>query len=210
MRQGVPYSYAVLLECEPDGGQWLPSTDQAWPTDALRHASTLGFEPVVCGDGLPLIGPTLLATPDVLWHNLTLGFATRAEVELRNAWAPCRDVLLESLAPNTWPAPPSCETILHVTEGDYLLLLTRSSAALQQWLARQVATLLAATLSYADAEQIATWCLAEAVGVGIHLKDVTRDGELLLRGRWGRPEWTPLRAGDPPGDRFEVRLKRAA
>ena len=203
-----------MLECEPEGpAVWSPSADQRWPTDVARTASTLGLEPYLNSAGVPIVGPEILATPgtladDTTWHYLSLAFAEAGVALQVEAWAACRATLVDSLAPSTWPGPPGCDTILVVTEADYLLLLTRDTGLVRIWIAERLQA--AFTLTSSDALAVATWLIDALPDVGVCLRSIqAMAGQVQVRGRWGRGAGLMLRAGLPEGATFSLDLPRS-
>lgn len=211
-RQGIPYTRAVLLECEPDPDGRLPvyTSDQSWPADTIRYASGLGYEPSMNTAGVPAVGASILSNPEQLWHHLTLAFVSHQDPLVLEDWRACRQILLQDLGPAKWPAPRFCYTILHVVEAEHLLLLSRRHDEMTDWLARQIARSFDTFISLAEAGQIVSWVMAEGTGKGCRLRSVIRSGsELVIAGRWGRGRRTALQAGEPGGAKLEVRLPRS-
>ena len=205
---------AALLECEPEGEQrWVPTSEQRWPADVIRTASMLGLEPRLNQEGVPLVGAGILtALPEyderASWHYLSLGFTTEQSTVQASAWAQCRAALLESLVPSRWPGPQGCDTILVVTEADYLVLLTRDSAGLRAWIAKLVR--IGYDLAPADATEVAAWLMREPVSAGVCIESVTTHGKAIrILGHWGRAAEVSLAVGKPAGGRFAVDLPRS-
>jgi hypothetical protein len=204
----------VLLECEPEGEQrWVPTSEQRWPADAIRTASALGFEPRLNQEGVPLVGAGILtALPEhdqrACWHYLSLGFTNEQGSMQASAWAECRAVLLQSLMPSRWPGPHRCDTLLVVTEADYLVLLTRSNADLHAWIAKLVRV--SHDLAPGDSAEVAAWLMREALSAGVCLEAVNSHGKTLrILGHWGRAAEVGLEVGEPAGDRFAIDLPRS-
>jgi hypothetical protein len=203
-RHGIAYQEAVLLECEPeDLEHFRPTSEQEWPRDAIRYASTLGLEPQL-RSGVPRVGRSVLSAASN-WHYLALGFDGGGEPADRMAWAACRAALLESYVPSLWPGPPECETILVITEADYGLLMVRDKADLERWLSTQLTTAFANGSSHQGAARAAHWCLTEAWSKGVHLTSVESHGsQTVVRGHWGRSSDVHLTVGDEAGDALEL------
>jgi hypothetical protein len=208
-RQAWPNGYgdAIVLELEPEGPHRFTYTShQTWPADASRYASTLGHELAISRSGVPIATPALLGFPDQGWHHLTLAFGNDLSVPSLADWSNAREVILNNLAPEHWPAPDSCDALLHVGDTEYLLLLVRNQSRLRSWVGHQVG------LRFSDLTPEQTTAVAErfldaALGLGVRVEgfEQTRHG-LHVVGRWGRGRHTLLRAGTETGGAFRVDL----
>jgi hypothetical protein len=208
-RQAWPNGYddAIVLELEPEGpDEFNYTSDQTWPADAIRYASTLGHELAISRSGVPIATGALLGLPDQGWHHLTLAFGDNLGVPSRADWSNAREAILNNLAPEHWPAPESCDALLHVADTEYLLLLARNQSLLRLWVGHQIG------LRFADLTPRQTTVLSDrlldaALGIGVRVESLeqTRAG-LHVVGRWGRGRHTLLRAGADTGGAFRVDL----
>ena len=201
------HKQAVVLELEPEGpDRFKYTSDQTWPADAIRYASTLGYELTISRSGLPIADQLLLRAPDQGWHHLTLAFGEHLAARSLTEWSDTRESLLQNLAPEHWPAPNECDAILHVGDTDYLQFLARSELLLQSWLAYQVA-LWFSDLAADESTSISRRLINDAVGVGARLQRLDRTPSgLRLVGHYGRGRRTLLRAGKEKGAAFQIDL----
>lgn len=204
----------ILLEAGADSWigrdpTWIAAPDQDWPTDAARMAASLGFEPSLTDEGLPLIGKEILELgPGHFWQSLSVAFAGRdSHAHDRSAWQRFHSDVLRSLHPEDWLPPPAFHTLLHVDEGNVLSLITRSRDALEVWLAQQIEAwdVQSTSIDRYLTIQCSRWLIEQGDRRGVRLEELAfTNSQLSVTGTWGKGNETLIQDGDESGDPFEI------
>ncbi len=210
---------AIPLELEPES--WsatraAPRVNQlSWPDDVVDIAGRLGLGNSRDCERIPYISQGILQMPeDWFWHHLSLAFVRRHSVPSSlETWAAFAGQVRLSLLPGRWTIPAELAALLHVAEGDYIHLLTRSEGLAVGWLSRQLRArydLNAPTGPHQDLlYRAARWLGQEGAANGVRIHEVKFQSvgpsvDLAVAGRSGVGRESLISEGERDGDLFRM------
>ena len=210
---------AIPLELEPES--WsatraAPGVSQlTWPDDVLAVAGRLALGSSKDGERIPHISSGILQLPeDWFWHHLSIAFVRQGGFPSSfKTWASFAGQVRLSLLPGRWTVPTELVAVLHISEGDYVQLLTQSEELAVGWLSRQLEVrycLNAPTHAHrALLRRAARWLGQEGATSGARIQDATfrlvgSAVELAVAGSSGVGRESLISEGDRDGGFFRM------